>query len=146
MADRDAIINAFHAAGYVMAGEVPGESMTFRAGSFLRRLWLTFDDRVTVRTFGAASLLKRIRKGGGTRPVQDKHIHTEQELWEKGLNTGCVLAGAVVLAVATAAVPPPDGFRMGRNMEVLVNMLRDISLFYVDDVDPDELLSMRPPA
>ena len=26
-------------------------------------------------------------------------------------------------------------------MEVLVNMLRDISLFYVDDVDPDELLS-----
>lgn len=30
---------------------------------------------------------------------------------------------------------------MGRNMEVLVNMLRDISLFYVDDVDPDELLS-----
>ena len=60
----------------------------------------------------------------------------------KGIKYGlCVLAGAVVLAVATAAVPPPDGFRMGRNMEVLVNMLRDISLFYVDDVDPDELLS-----
>ena len=48
----------------------------------------------------------------------------------KGIKYGlCVLAGAVVLAVATAAVPPPDGFRMGRNMEVLVNMLRDISLF-----------------
>ena len=60
----------------------------------------------------------------------------------KGIKYGlCVLAGAVVLAVATATVPPPDGFRMGRNMEVLVNMLRDISLFYVDDVDPDELLS-----
>ena len=62
VADRDAIINAFHAAGYVMAGEVPGESMTFRAGSFLRRLWLTFDDRVTVRTFGGGIVIEGIRK------------------------------------------------------------------------------------
>lgn len=56
------IINAFHAAGYVMAGEVPGESMTFRAGSFLRMLWLTFDDRVTVRTFGGGIVIEGIRK------------------------------------------------------------------------------------
>ena len=62
VADRDAIINAFHAAGYVMAGEVPGESMTFRAGSFLRRLWLTFDDRVTVWTFGGGIVIEGIRK------------------------------------------------------------------------------------
>ena len=62
VADRDAIINAFHAAGYVMAGEVPGELMTFRAGSFLRRLWLTFDDRVTVRTFGGGIVIEGIRK------------------------------------------------------------------------------------
>ncbi len=53
----------------------------------------------------------------------------------------CALGAAAVSLLATAAVPPPDGFRMGRNMEVLVNMLRDVSLFYVDDVDPDELLS-----
>lgn len=45
------------------------------------------------------------------------------------------------MAAVTASAPPPDGFRMGRNMEVLVNMLRDISLFYVDEVDPDRLLS-----
>lgn len=53
----------------------------------------------------------------------------------------CAAAGAAVLGAATAAADPPDGFRMGRNMEVLVNMLRDISLFYVDDVDADKLLS-----
>ena len=53
----------------------------------------------------------------------------------------CAAAGAAVLGAATAAADPPDGFRMGWNMEVLVNMLRDISLFYVDDVDADKLLS-----
>lgn len=53
----------------------------------------------------------------------------------------CAAAGAAVLGAATAVADPPDGFRMGRNMEVLVNMLRDISLFYVDDVDADKLLS-----
>ena len=48
--------------------------------------------------------------------------------------------GAVLLLLATSAVEGPDGFKMGRNMEVMVNMLRDLSLFYVDDVDPDKLL------
>ncbi len=48
--------------------------------------------------------------------------------------------GAVLLLLITSAVEGPDGFKMGRNMEVMVNMLRDLSLFYVDDVDPDKLL------
>lgn len=52
---------------------------------------------------------------------------------------GAFAAIAVIAAVIAAA--PPDGFRMGRNMEVLVNMLRDISLFYVDETDPDRLLT-----
>lgn len=50
------------------------------------------------------------------------------------------VAGAVLLLVAASAAEGPDGFKMGRNMEVMVNMLRDLSLFYVDDVDPDKLL------
>lgn len=50
------------------------------------------------------------------------------------------VVGAVLLLLATSAVESPDGFKMGRNMEVMVNMLRDLSLFYVDDVDPDKLL------
>lgn len=49
------------------------------------------------------------------------------------------IAGAAVTLTVIAAAPP-DGFRMGRSMEILVNMLRDINLFYVDEVDPDELL------
>ena len=44
------------------------------------------------------------------------------------------------MTLTVIAAAPPDGFRMGRSMEILVNMLRDINLFYVDEVDPDELL------
>lgn len=50
-------------------------------------------------------------------------------------------AVCVVSLSIGAAAAQPDGFRMGRDMEILVNMLRDLTLFYVDDVDPDELLS-----
>ena len=35
-----------------------------------------------------------------------------------------------------------DGkFVLGKNLEILVNVFRDINLFYVDDVDPDELMT-----
>ena len=50
------------------------------------------------------------------------------------------IIGAAAALIITAAAQP-DGFRMGRSMEILVNMLRDINLFYVDEVDPDVLLS-----
>ena len=50
------------------------------------------------------------------------------------------ITGAAAALIITAA-SQPDGFRMGRSMEILVNMLRDINLFYVDEVDPDVLLS-----
>lgn len=50
-------------------------------------------------------------------------------------------AGAAAILLLSASVPPPDGFKMGRGMEVLVNMFRDINLFYVDEVDTDKLLS-----
>lgn len=32
-------------------------------------------------------------------------------------------------------------FKIGRNVEMLVNMFRDINIFYVDEVDPDKLMS-----
>ncbi len=56
-------------------------------------------------------------------------------------------AAALSLAVGAAAQTPspqeslPDGYAMGRGMEVLVNMFRDIELFYVDPVDPNVLLN-----
>lgn len=48
-ADRDAVIAAMHSANYILTVEKQGESMSFRAGSGLRRLWLAFDDKVVVR-------------------------------------------------------------------------------------------------
>lgn len=49
--DRERIVNAFRAEGFVLSGE-DGEGMTFRAAGPLRRLWLHFDDEVRVGQFG----------------------------------------------------------------------------------------------
>lgn len=62
VADREQVIRAFHAAGYVVTEEEPGVSMTFRAGSFFRRLWLTFDDRVTVTAAEGGIIIEGLRK------------------------------------------------------------------------------------
>ncbi len=35
----------------------------------------------------------------------------------------------------------PGDFRLGRNMEIMVNMFRELNTFYVDSVDTDQLLS-----
>lgn len=45
------------------------------------------------------------------------------------------VAGAVML---TAAVK--DDFGLGRNMELLINMFRDLSAYYVDGIDPDRVM------
>lgn len=62
-ADRDVIIKAFGQDRYVLVRETPGVSMTFRASSVWRRLWMTFDDAVTVKAEaeGAVSI-EGIRK------------------------------------------------------------------------------------
>ncbi len=56
-ADRDLIIRALHAERYVLVGETPGERMSFRAGSGLRRLWMLMDDGVTVRSDGESRIV-----------------------------------------------------------------------------------------
>lgn len=48
---------------------------------------------------------------------------------------------AAVSVTGTVSATPPDAFQMGRGMEVLINMYRDLNLFYVDDVDPNKLLT-----
>lgn len=56
--------------------------------------------------------------------------------------TAAILCIAAVISTSiTVSAAPPDAFRMGRGMEVLINMYRDLNLFYVDDVDPDKLLT-----
>ena len=57
------------------------------------------------------------------------------------ISKAAALLGAALGLTVTVAAAPPDGFRMGRSMEILVNMVRDINLFYVDEVDTDRLLN-----
>ncbi len=52
--------------------------------------------------------------------------------------------GAVVLAAAavvTGVWATKDDFGLGRNMEIMVNMMRELSVQYVDEVSPDKFMS-----
>lgn len=50
--DREKIVNALHATGYMMRDEVEGERMTFRADSLFRRITMVGDDKITVTASG----------------------------------------------------------------------------------------------
>ena len=47
------------------------------------------------------------------------------------------VAGAVAVLVFVFAAP--NDFGLGRNMEIVINMMRELSLGYVDPIDPDRL-------
>ncbi len=49
-------------------------------------------------------------------------------------------AGAIAIAACTIFAGRND-FGLGRNMELLVNMMRELSVSYVDPVDPDVLMT-----
>ena len=46
---------------------------------------------------------------------------------------------AVALTVVTLCFATRNDFGLGRNMEILINMMRELTLNYVDEVDPDKL-------
>ncbi len=48
--------------------------------------------------------------------------------------------GTIAIAAATIFADRND-FGLGRNMELLVNMMRELSVGYVDPVDPDVLMA-----
>ncbi|MDE5963699.1 MAG: peptidase, partial [Alistipes sp.] len=53
-----------------------------------------------------------------------------------------LIAAALLAAVAVSTIfAGRNDFGLGRNMELLVNMMRELSLGYVDPVDPDVLMS-----
>lgn len=52
---------------------------------------------------------------------------------------GYALLSAVV--VLTGIYAAKNDFGLGRNMEILVNMMRELSTRYVDEVDPDRLMA-----
>lgn len=60
--DREMIINAFHSDNYITDKETAGESITFRSGSLFRRIWLTFDDKVTVKASEEGIIIEGLRK------------------------------------------------------------------------------------
>jgi len=51
-----------------------------------------------------------------------------------------LLAAALTTAAGIFCFASRDDFGLGRNMEVAVNMMRELSLNYVDPVDPDKLM------
>lgn len=50
-------------------------------------------------------------------------------------------AAAAVGAAGLLTFAARNDFGLGRNMEIAVNMMRELSLNYVDPVDPDRLMS-----
>ena len=49
-------------------------------------------------------------------------------------------AAAAVGAAGLLTFAARNDFGLGRNMEIAVNMMRELSLNYVDPVDPDRLM------
>lgn len=52
-----------------------------------------------------------------------------------------VVALCLGLCVLLGAAAKDNTFRLGQSVEVMVNMMRNINLFYVDDVDSEKLMS-----
>ncbi len=52
-----------------------------------------------------------------------------------------LLAAATIAAAACATFAVRNDFGLGRNMEIAVNMMRELTLNYVDPVDPDLLMN-----
>ena len=53
---------------------------------------------------------------------------------------GAAVGGALVAAAVLTLFAARNDFGLGRNMEITVNMMRALSLEYVDEVDPDHLM------
>lgn len=56
--------------------------------------------------------------------------------WMKYTLVGVALAGCLLLGAAAKS----NAYKLGKNIDLLINMLRYVELFYVDDVDGDKVL------
>lgn len=54
----------------------------------------------------------------------------------------CLAATLAAAAAALCLFARHNDFGLGRNMEITVNMMRELSLGYVDPIDPDHLMEM----
>ena len=51
-----------------------------------------------------------------------------------------IMVAILISSVALFSYAKRNDFGLGRNMEILVNMMRELTLHFVDDIDPDELM------
>ena len=59
----------------------------------------------------------------------------------KGLKRWLGVAAAAVVSLTALTYAVRNDFGLGRNMELLVNMMRELSVSYVDEVDADRLMT-----
>ncbi len=60
--------------------------------------------------------------------------------FNKGAKWLIVVVGAFGALLFLPSAVVGDGFRLGKSLEILVNVFRNISLYYVDDVEPEKML------
>ena len=58
---------------------------------------------------------------------------------KKGIKYTLLSALVALVGTVTIATSNPD-FALGRNIQILFNMFRELNLLYVDQIDPDEML------
>ena len=58
---------------------------------------------------------------------------------KKGIKYTLLSALVALVGTVTIAASNPD-FALGRNIQILFNMFRELNLLYVDQIDPDEML------
>ncbi len=56
----------------------------------------------------------------------------------KAKYTLLAIVAAATIGLFSAA--GPSDFKLGQNIEMLINMFRDLNLYYVDEVDPDKMM------
>ena len=50
------------------------------------------------------------------------------------------IAAALLVGAGALLWGKRNDFGLGRNIEIAVNMMRELSLYYVDEIDPDHLM------
>ena len=130
------VLNAFREADYELVSEKEGV-LTFRARTFscgcgdssmmasrLRRRETVSASKDNASAFSACFTI-----GTLTPPMKNKFCKY-------------LLAATGTIAIAAATIfADRNDFGLGRNMELLVNMMRELSVGYVDPVDPDVLMA-----
>lgn len=73
-------------------------------------------------------------------PIPTLQTKSKEKVMKKIARWSIITLAAVGSLLFLPSAVVGDGFSLGKSMEILVNVLRNISLYYVDEVDPNQLL------